>query len=327
MRKEIGMNRPNATLTAGATEERLQPALPMEGTFLKDQHDAARSAMRNTRKLGCAAAALAIALLLLMAGSAAWGAVAVPIVNAGFENPVLADGDYTGYIPGWSVVNGGDIGVWNVQTVDFPTEAPEGANTAYVYGATTVQGFGQVLSGPTGLFQLDSSYSLTVKVGNSASYNGFPGYQVQLLAGGTVIAQDDNTLTVGEGGFVISTVNYTYNSTNSALVGQPLEIRLLSKGVGSDEMEFDDVQLTATSTHPIAVPGGPYTVLIPSGSLSLDGSGSLPSNGWSLSAYDWDLNHNGTFGGVTGATPAAISYATLTNTYGMVPGATPSVGA
>jgi len=34
---------------------------------------------------------------LLVAGSAACGEVPVTIVNAGFEDPVLADGDWTSY--------------------------------------------------------------------------------------------------------------------------------------------------------------------------------------------------------------------------------------
>ncbi len=254
-------------------------------------------------------------MALLSYVTTARGSVPVPITNPGFENPVQAtEGAYTDSIIGWSVVNGGGIGVWNVETADFPAQAPEGANVAYIYSATAIQGFGQVLSDPTGLLQAGASYSLTVKVGNSASYTGFPGYQVQLLAGTTVLAQDDNSSPPGEGLFVTSTVSYTYNPAHSELVGLPLEIRLLSKGLqtGENEMEFDDVKLSATLADPVAKPGGPYAVLS-IGSLSLNGSASAPSDGSSISLYEWDLNDDGLFTeNVTGVTPAAISYATLT---------------
>ena len=63
---------------------------------------------------------------------------------------------------------------------------------------------------------------------------------------------------------------------------------------------------------PLAVPGGPYTVLY-GGALALNGSGSIPSIGQSITTYEWDLNDDGGFDeSVTGATPAAITYATLT---------------
>jgi hypothetical protein len=126
---------------------------------------------------------------LLVAGSAAWGEVPVTIVNAGFEDPVLADGDWTSYATGWDSFEGGDIGVWNV----------------------------------------------TVAVGNSLSYAGLPGYQVQLLAGGTVIAQDDDSLAIPEG-------------------------------------EFDNVVMNAAYAHPVAYGNGPYDVTI-DGWLTLDGNG------------------------------------------------------
>ena len=134
----------------------------------------------------------------------------------------------------------------------------------------------------------------------------------------------------GEGLFVTSTVNYTYNAAHSDLAGLPLEIRLLSKGLqaGENEMEFDDVKLTATLANPIANPGGPYAVLS-IGSLALNGSGSLPADGQTIadpSGYEWDLNTNDNGGNfnadITGAMPAAISYATLTGIYGMMPGET-----
>ena len=120
-----------------------------------------------------------------------------------------------------------------------------------------------------GQLQADTTYSLTVEVGDSLTFPGFPGYKVQLLAGGTVLAEDDDSLTITEGTFATATVPYTYTVADVALVGEPLEIRLLSKGLLSDtEVEFDDVNLTVTLANPVAGPGGPYDVTIPAGALS-----------------------------------------------------------
>ncbi|MFU8892485.1 MAG: InlB B-repeat-containing protein [Luteolibacter sp.] len=70
---------------------------------------------------------------------------------------------------------------------------------------------------------------------------------------------------------------------------------------------------------PTANTGGPYKVLIGQ-SLVLNGSASSPSFGESLTAYDWDLNNDGTFGDVTGVTPTAIPFDDLVNLWGMQQG-------
>jgi hypothetical protein len=92
------------------------------------------------------------------------------------------------------------------------------------------------------------TYTLTVEVGNNQLFP-WAGYKVQLLAGETILAEDDDSLTVAEETFETSTVTYTYNPAHSALLGEKLQIRLFAKlgyiesGVYS-EMNVDDVQLT-----------------------------------------------------------------------------------
>ena len=260
--------------------------------------------------------------LALALSSTAHAALPVTITNPGFEAPTRADGTYTSSATGWSDVNvAGEIGVFNVDTDDFTAEAPEGANVGYVYGGVVDAGFAQVL---TAALLADATYNLSVKVGNSKSF-AYDGYRVQLLAGGTVLSEDNNTLSPASDTFVTSTVNYVYNAgLHAGLVGQPLEIRLLGKGLsgGSEgETEFDDVQLTVTLGNPLANPGGPYSVAY-TGSLSLNGSASQPSEGQTLTTYEWDLNNDGNYDeAITGVNPAPITYATLQSTYGMVVGA------
>jgi len=77
--------------------------------------------------------------------------------------------------------------------------------------------------------------------------------------------------------------------------------------------------LTVVRANPLAVVGGPYKVLIGQ-SLALDGSGSFPAHGETISSYQWDLNNDGTFGDASGATPSAISFDDLVQTWGMSQG-------
>lgn len=267
--------------------------------------------------------AMNLALGLGLAAGTASAALPITIENPGFESPAIAvDGTFNPTATGWSKVNfATEIGVFNVDTGDFTAEAPAGVNVGYVYGGVVDAGLAQVL---TSTLQADATYNLTVKVGNSKSF-AYDGYRVQLLAGGTVLSEDNNTLSPASDTFVTSTVTYVYNAgLHAGLVGQALEIRLLGIGLSGGsggETEFDDVQLTVTLGNPLAVAGGPYNVAY-TGSLSLNGGSSQPSEGQTLTTYEWDLDNDGDFDElITGVTPASITYATLQSTYGMVPGA------
>ncbi len=200
------------------------------------------------------------------------------ISNPGFEADFTDPGCFSLFTPtGWTVFDpngifgGGDV----VGALDptgqtfFPAGAPEGINV----GLTFLNG--DIGGGPMGLAQVlgdtllaDTVYTLTVQVGDIASgtgpppcdvfgffnLDGFPGYQVQLLAGGVLLAQDDNTLaaTLVNGVFELSTVSVTIGSAHPQL-GQPLEIRLINLntpgavGAPAIEVDFDDVMLIS---HP-----------------------------------------------------------------------------
>ena|GEM_PF-1166213 len=171
--------------------------------------------------------------------------VFVPFVaNASFEDPPLDEDDYTWQdVPGWTSIGHADgdegVGVWNTTIADFdPVIAPVGENVLYTeYFVGGVGGVAQILGAK---FEADTAYTMTVEVGNS-NYYYFSGYKVQLLAGGTVIAEDNDTLWPGYKLWATSTVAYTYNAADAALVGEPLEIRLLSLGLDKDGPGVDDV--------------------------------------------------------------------------------------
>ncbi|MCG7851363.1 MAG: proprotein convertase P-domain-containing protein, partial [Methanosarcinaceae archaeon] len=198
---------------------------------------------------------ICLALVLVVAGFSH----AQVLVNPGFEDPVLGENDYTWLdVPGWTEVGGEGAGVWNVTTDDFdPVVAPEGENVLYTENAPAgvANGVAQVLAET---FAADTAYTLTVDVGNSWFYY-YAGYSVQLLAGGVVIAEDNDTLWPDYMKWATSTVVYTYDPADSALVGQPLEIRLLNLGLDKDPgetvgVEFDNVTLLRKEVLPAQDP-------------------------------------------------------------------------
>jgi hypothetical protein len=193
-------------------------------------------------------------LLLAVTGTASADQQIISINNPGFEDPVLAEDDWTWLdVPGWTWVDGEGPGIWHVTSADFdPVVAPEGQNVLYTENAVgDAGGVAQVL---TETFAANTDYTLTVEVGNS-NYYYFSGYSVQLLAGGTVIAEDNDTLWPEYKTWATSTVAYTYDPADSALVGQPLEIRLLTLALDKDNppagevvgVEFDNVTLFRSS--------------------------------------------------------------------------------
>jgi len=107
----------------------------------------------------------------------------ITIDNPSFEDPVLAEDDYTWGgdvpVPGWTLVGGATdtegSGVWNVTSADFdPVLAPEGENVLYTeyLPEGIAKGVAQVL---TETFVANTDYTLTAEVGNSYYYY-FSGY-------------------------------------------------------------------------------------------------------------------------------------------------------
>lgn len=165
----------------------------------------------------------------------------------------------------------------------FPAGAPEGSRVGIAFNnaGTDVANFGteygleQTLS--TNL-QANTQYLLEVAVGNIASgisiingnpvffeLSGFPGYRIDLLAGGEVIASDENSLStsdpIPDGEFRVSQLSFT-SGANPAQLDQALGIRLVNLNVvdanfpGAHlEVDFDDVRLSAVVVPlPAALP-------------------------------------------------------------------------
>jgi len=75
---------------------------------------------------------MSFALVLAVTGTALADQI-IPVPNAGFEDPVLAEDDWTWLdVPGWTWVGGEGPGIWRVTNADFdPVVAPEGQNVLY----------------------------------------------------------------------------------------------------------------------------------------------------------------------------------------------------
>ncbi|MDX9911716.1 MAG: GC-type dockerin domain-anchored protein [Phycisphaerales bacterium] len=222
------------------------------------------------------------ALPIIVLASVARAALAQPIsvVNHSFEANAVDSGCFDAFGPpsGWSlydpfgiVSQGNFFGVLDPGPSPYflAGQVPDGEQVALLFFSGSV-GQGELgLTQQLGV-QLEGGrvYRLSVGVGNIASgaspvppcsngdffnLDGFPGYAVQLVAGGVVIGEDRNTLfgMIPEGEFRESVVEVNIPADH-AQVGAGLEIRLINLNEDDPtspqpgiEVDFDDVRLEA----------------------------------------------------------------------------------
>ncbi len=218
----------------------------------------------------------------------------VTIVNHSFESPAIpADSFSTTQAPtGWTAYGSVDFGWRTIGVVNPNTTllyldpVPHGSNVGVTFFGPS---FG---NSPAGMFQTLSTtlqgrtrYTLLVEVGNMAyvtspphnafNFTGFPGYRIDLLAGSSTVASDNNTLLPGEGRFLTSTVMLATASSDTN-IGQLLGIWLVNLDAAAGiEVNFDDVRLDAT---PIPDPVIAMTNLA-DGTLRIDFTDGLDESG------------------------------------------------
>ncbi|OYY95515.1 MAG: hypothetical protein B7Y41_03160 [Hydrogenophilales bacterium 28-61-23] len=167
---------------------------------------------------------------LTLAASLSANAAPVSITNHSFESTVLADGINGVGIVGWINSTGGAFNPRIGPTGHFTNPIPDGNNTAWLNGGGATQTLISTL------LTANTAYTLMVEVGDRRD-NVFPGYQVALLAGNTVLASESSLQP--NDGFLTSTVNYTALAGNP-LLGTALTIRLTANGT---QVNFDNVRL------------------------------------------------------------------------------------
>lgn len=207
----------------------------------------------------------------------------VTVINASFEDigGEAQVNEFTfGALNGWDLYDPGAItggGAGNTffigtltpnPPINFTNGAAHGQRVGIAFnffgsGGTGEYGFQQDLAAT---LQANTTYSLDVEIGNIASgtaqsgqffnLDGFPGYRVDLLAGGVLLAQDNNSLSgsIAEGAFETSTVSFSSGASPDQL-GQSLQIRLVNLNqvdplfpAADLEVDFDNVRLNATLT-------------------------------------------------------------------------------
>jgi hypothetical protein len=166
------------------------------------------------------------------------------ITNPGFEDPPLADGDFTvGVIPGWSATNPGSYGVFtNVRKLCHRAQKP---NVAYSYsiGGTITQTLSDLLTA-------GQDYTLSVKVGARLDAN-FAGYTIELRTTGGLLSSTSVPNPVEfSGTFVTAATSYSALPGDPRL-GESLQISLISNGA---QAGFDDVSLVALVAAPVPEP-------------------------------------------------------------------------
>jgi hapalindole H/12-epi-hapalindole U/12-epi-fischerindole U synthase len=188
--------------------------------------------------------------------------------NHSFENPATGDGTFiasdTSAPTGWEIYGSTMVGFRFFGVLDpagttlYSEPVPDGENVGVVFFFTPGSDEGGLEQTLGDNLELNTEYTLTVDVGNIANdpnpphnsfdFSGFPGYRIELLAGGNVIAADDNSLLIGEGAFETSSIQFTTGGAH-AHAGQALGIRLINLNGSGIEVNFDDVVLNA-----IAIP-------------------------------------------------------------------------
>lgn len=203
------------------------------------------------------------ALTLALAASPLFAAN-LAITNADFETDGFLTDNFSnspGVIPtGWSAIgdiDGGFFGYFNpndgayVGTTGGSSviAGMTGANVFYFGSASDGQGIQQTLADT---FAADTDYALTValgaRIGNLANTASLT---MNLLAGSTVIATQTVRNTANDGTFADFTLNYSFISGDSGLIGENLAIQFIEDDtIAVGEVDIDSVRLTAVVAIP-----------------------------------------------------------------------------
>jgi hypothetical protein len=208
----------------------------------------------GSNKLGLFKIAIASSFLVIVPQGQVKAAL-LTVANNSFETPVITNPQgsisATGPFGDWTFAGGMNQGFINPGVGESNTPGfwygpsptlPNGNQVAWSNGGTISQTL-------TATLQTNTKYTLGVHVGRRQNV-AFAGYNIELLAGNTVLASD-NSVTPAAGSFGYVTVDYT--SGISVTPGQALQIRLTSNGI---QTNFDNITLDAASIpEPSAILG------------------------------------------------------------------------
>lgn len=182
---------------------------------------------------------------ILLGGLSSLPAFAFPvtILDPSFETQTPADGGwvsdptrgpYVTTINAWD--QSGSTGIFQPTAVPYPAGLPagNGVNVAWINSGSISQTLGAVVLA-------DHTYTLSVDIGQRADTSDIS-YQVELLAGGVVIASDTDGVNPLSGEWATSVVAFTPTAGDAA-IGAALGIRLTR--LDGLQVNFDNILLDA----------------------------------------------------------------------------------
>lgn len=196
---------------------------------------------------------------------------AIPISNPSFEQPALADGALAsgpGVVGGWTFAATPNtfVGIFDPPAGSYASaggdgtpSGADGQNAAFLFNDGGPQEFVSATQTSSATVEAGSDYALQVSIGRFLpgqpyAPSSYGGYVIELLAGTTVIASNQDGISPPSGRFRTAVAIARASTIPSALVGQPLSVRLrLSSSAAPRSTHFDRVLLQRTTTT--AVPG------------------------------------------------------------------------
>ncbi len=190
---------------------------------------------------------------------------AIHLANPDFDDTAISDNvvSTTPRSQGWTfnTTSSSDGGIFNPNSATYPAAGgsasalgASGSNVAYVYNGQNAASAGRssISENFGATLQPATNYTLTVAVGNRLTANPFGtsygGYEIDLLAGGTVIASQLNTITPTAGTFADASFTLFSDSVSSALLNQELSVRLSeTSNAQFASTDFDNIRLTSAA--------------------------------------------------------------------------------
>jgi Concanavalin A-like lectin/glucanases superfamily len=224
-------------------------------------------------------------------------AQSLTISNYSFEFPSTANN--TDGIPGWTIAGSADAGVLNsVFYAGVVAATPGGIQAGFINGWGTYTTVSQVLEDN---LQPDMTYTLSIALtGRFDGYNPGTNYSVSLYAGTNLLA---SVMPLAPPVGVWTNLQAAYTSGDYVPSGESLQIVIATS---ETELDFDDVQLIASSAPP-APPVQQITISNYSFEYPSTTTYTEPLAGWSItgSTDDGVLNSQ-YFSGTVAAAPDGI---------------------
>ncbi|MBL9127470.1 MAG: hypothetical protein JNL97_07485 [Verrucomicrobiales bacterium] len=203
-----------------------------------------------------------LACVAAMFSSALAAPISVP--NFSFESPDIVDGQAILSFPGWTA---GGAGFNQFATWDFDNAAYPGAlgdngplpgsshgGQAVAIGIQSKASVGHLTSEALGVVADNTSYTLTIAIGNPLNFPVPDFSAIQLLVDGNVVSSSSVASgSIPDGTFTDFTTSFSTAPANDPLSGGVLGIRLQASGdssevaIGDWQAHFDNVRLDATT--------------------------------------------------------------------------------